>query len=216
MLGSGQVARSLGTGLARHGHDVLMGTRSPDSEEAHAWAQSTAPRGEVTTYDDAARRCEVAVLATSWSGTENALRLAGAANLAGKVVIDVTNPLGQGPSGFGLVIGHTDSAGEQVQRWLPESRVVKTWNQVNHMQMIDPTVPGGPGDMFYCGNDADAKSLVADLLDQCGWPSIDAGGIEASRYLEPLAMLWIGYAGRHGVHDHAFKLLRPQPPRSED
>ncbi|HSP64816.1 MAG TPA: hypothetical protein VLO10_01370, partial [Candidatus Deferrimicrobium sp.] len=144
----------------------------------------------------------------TWGGTENALALAGASNLAGKVVIDVTNPFGPGPSGLTLVLGHDDSAGEQVQRWLPDSQVVKTWNTVNHRHMIDPHIPGGPGDMFLCGNDAAAKQTVSELLTECGWPPLDVGTIEAARMLEPLALLWVVYAIAHGSSDHAFKLLR--------
>ncbi len=209
VLGSGQVGRSLGAGLVRHGHDVVMGSRDPGSEQVRAWVAGSGDRAAAATYADAAQQGEVAVLATAWSGTESALMLAGAENLAGKIIIDVTNPLGFGPDGPHLVIGHTDSAGEQVQRWLRHSRVVKTWNTVNHAHMIDPKIPGGPGTMFYCGNDADAKTFVADLLDQCGWPSLDAGGIDGARLLEPLTILWVRYAMAHGTSDHAFKLLRP-------
>ncbi|MDQ6856467.1 MAG: hypothetical protein M3Z57_05280 [Candidatus Dormibacteraeota bacterium] len=131
-----------------------------------------------------------------------------ASNLAGKIVVDVTNPIGDGPRGSRLVLGHDDSGGEQVQRWLPESMVVKTWNTVNHEHMIDPHIPGGPGDMFLCGNDPAAKQTVASLVADCGWSPLDAGAIDASRLMEPLAMLWVGYAMTHGSSDHAFKLLR--------
>jgi 8-hydroxy-5-deazaflavin:NADPH oxidoreductase len=209
VLGSGQVGRSLGTGLVRHGHEVVMGSRDPGSEQVRAWLAEAGPTAAAASYVDAAARGEVGVLAIAWSGAESALQLAGADNLAGKTVIDVTNPLGFGPDGPFLVVGHTDSAGEQVQRWLPESHVVKTWNTVNHAHMIDPRIPGGPGDMFYCGDDADAKAFVADLLDQVGWPSIDLGGIEGARLLEPMTILWVRYAMAHGTTDHALKLLRP-------
>jgi predicted dinucleotide-binding enzyme len=208
VLGSGMVGRSLGAGLVRHGHTVVMGTRDPGQERVATWVGETGTGAAAATYDEAAKSCDMACLVTSWDGAENALELAGAANLAGKIVVDVTNPLGFGPAGPHLVIGHTDSAGEQVQRWLPESRVVKTWNTVNHAQMIDPHIPGGPADMFLCGDDPDAKSVIVGLLGDCGWPSIDAGGIEAARLLEPLAILWVGYAISHGTTDHAFKLLR--------
>jgi 8-hydroxy-5-deazaflavin:NADPH oxidoreductase len=209
ILGSGQVGSSLGAGLARHGHTVVMGSRDPSAERVVAWAAEAGDRASAASYADAAAGCEVAVVATVWTGTENALRLAGPSNLAGKIVIDVTNPLGIGPNGPALVLGHTDSGGEQVQRWLPESRVVKTWNTVNHLHMIDPAIPGGPGDMFYCGDDADAKVVVADLLDQCGWPSIDVGGIDGARLLEPMTILWVRYAMGHSTSNHAFKLLHP-------
>ncbi len=208
VLGSGQVGRSIGAGLVRHGHEVLMGSRDPGAEHVVAWAGEVGARGRAVSYDEAASAAEMACLATGWSGTERALTLAGPANLAGKVVIDVTNPFGRGPSGMTLVTAHNDFAGEQVQRWLPDSRVVKTWNTVNHAQMIDPQIPGGPGDMFLCGNDAAAKHTVSDLLRECGWPPLDVGAIEGARLLESLALLWVAYAIAHGSSDHAFKLLR--------
>ncbi len=212
VLGSGQVGRSVGAGLVRHGHEVLMGSRDPNAEHVVAWVAEVGTGARALPYDEAATEAEIACLATTWSGTENALQLAGAANLAGKIVIDVTNPFGRGPSGMTLVTGHDDSAGEQVQRWLPDSRVVKTWNTVNNQHMIDPKIPGGPGDMFLCGNDDDAKQTVADLVRECGWPPLDVGGIEAARMLESLALLWVTYAISHQSSDHAFKLLRSQPP----
>jgi predicted dinucleotide-binding enzyme len=208
VLGSGAVGRSLGAGLARHGHEVLMGSRDPGAEHVATWVAEVGGRARAVSYDEAASAAEIACLVTSWSGAENAVRLAGAANLAGKIVIDVTNPFGPSPSGPALMLGHDDSAGEQVQRWLPDARVVKTWNTVNHEQMIDPEVPGGPGDMFLCGNDAAAKQTVSELVAECGWPPLDVGSIEAARLLEPLALLWVVYAISHGSSDHAFKLLR--------
>ncbi len=208
VLGSGQVGRSLGAGLIRHGHEVLMGSRDPSAAHVVTWAAEAGDRGRAVSYDQAASQAEMACLVTAWGGAENALSLAGASNFAGKIVIDVTNPFGPGPSGPTLVIGHHDSAGEQVQRWLPESQVVKTWNIVNHEHMIDPQVPGGPGDMLLCGNDAEAKQTVSELVADCGWPPLDVGSIEAARLLEPLAMLWVAYAIGHGSSDHAFKLLR--------
>jgi predicted dinucleotide-binding enzyme len=107
-----------------------------------------------------------------------------------------------------LAVGHTDSAGEQVQRWLPDSHVVKAFNTVGNRHMVKPEFPDGPPDMFICGNDARAKQTVTDLLKAFGWPVIDIGGIEGARYLEPLAMIWILYLLRTKTGDHAFKLLR--------
>ncbi len=185
-----------------------MGTRDASAVQVVAWVTEVGERGRAVSYDEAAAEAELACLVTAWSGAENALQLAGASNLAGKIVIDVTNPFGCGPSGMTLVTGHNDSAGEQVQRWLPDSRVVKTWNTVNNQHMIDPQIPGGPGDMLLCGNDVDAKQAVSDLLRECGWPPLDVGGIEASRMLESLALLWVTYAISHQSSDHAFKLLR--------
>lgn len=124
-------------------------------------------------------------------------------------MIDCTNPLApKGSGGPTLSIGHTDSAGENVQRWLPRARVVKAFNTVGAAQMVNPTAPGGPPDMFIAGNDADAKKTVASICEAFGWGVVDAGGIESARLLEPLCILWVGYGARTGTWNHAFKLLR--------
>jgi predicted dinucleotide-binding enzyme len=209
ILGSGDVGQSLGTGFAGLGHDVKMGSRDPRGEKVKAWASAAGQHASTGTFAEAAAFAEVAVLATLWSGTENALRLADPKNLAGKIVIDATNPLrfpeGRPPE---LVLGHTDSGGEQVQRWLPGAKVVKAFNIVGHDDMVHPNFSCGPPDMFFCGNDADAKKAVAGILKAFGWPSIDIGGIEGARLLEPLCILWVLYGFKTETWNHAFKLLR--------
>jgi predicted dinucleotide-binding enzyme len=208
VLGSGDVGRTLGAGLAARGHEVKLGTREPGSEKVAAWIKETGPRASAGTYDDAATFAELAVLATAWSGTEAALRLAGPRNLKGKVVIDATNPIANGPSGPVLAVAGNDSAGERVQQWLPGAHVVKAFNTVGYQQMVDPRFPGGPPDMLIAGNDEGAKRTVGEIAASLGWPVIDLGGIEASRYLEPFAMVWITHAIRARNREIAFKLLR--------
>lgn len=205
ILGTGVVARALGTGFVQQGHDVRFGTRDPRSDKALALVAAVGPRCSIGTFADAAQFAELAVLATLWAGTENVIRLAGPDRLAGKTVIDTTNPLqGMPPA---LAVGHTDSAGEQVQRWLPGARVVKAFNVVGNAHMVHPQFPGGPPDMFICGNDAAAKRAVTAICTAFGWPTIDLGGIENARYLEPLAMVWIVYGFGTNNWNHAFKLL---------
>jgi 8-hydroxy-5-deazaflavin:NADPH oxidoreductase len=211
VLGTGDVGRVLGAGFAALGHDVRIGSRDPASEKVRQWVKQAGTHASAGTFADAAAFAEVALVATAWDGTENALRLAGPENFAGKVVMDATNPLRFGAQGElpTLAVGHTTSAGEMVQKWLPGARVVKAFNIVGNAHMVKPDFPGGPPDMFICGNDEQAKTAVGDLCRELGWPTVDMGGIEMSRYLEPLAMLWIGYLFRNGFsHDHAFKLLR--------
>jgi predicted dinucleotide-binding enzyme len=208
ILGSGDVGRALGTGLAALGHEVKIGSRDPGQETIRNWLKKAGGKASAGTFAEAAAFGELAVLATSWAGTENAIKLAGPTSLAGKVVIDVTNPLDFSGGAPRLAVGHTDSAGEMVQRWLPKSKVVKTLNHVGNAHMVNPQFPGGPPDMFVCGNDAKAKRTVTDLLKTMGWPAIDIGGIEGARYLEPLAMLWIVYGAMTNTWNHAFKLLR--------
>ena len=209
ILGTGDVGQALGTGFAKFGHEVKMGSRDPSQEKVQSWVMKTGSKASAGTFAEAAAFGEIVVLATLWTATESIIRLADPKNLSGKVVIDTTNPLvfsaGAPPR---LAVGHTDSAGEQVQRWLPDSHVVKAFNTVGNRHMVKPEFPGGPPDMFICGNDAQAKQTVTDLLKALGWPVIDIGGIEGARYLEPLAMIWILYLLRTKTGDHAFKLLR--------
>lgn len=209
ILGTGDVGRALGDGFLALGHEVKMGSRDAGNEKGAAWARKSGPRASIGTFEESARFGDVVLVATLWSGTENALRLAGPENLEGKVVIDTTNPLtfapGEPPS---LALGHTDSAGEQVQRWLPSARVVKAFNIVGNQFMFRPQFPGGPPDMFICGNDPAAKLVVTEILKAFGWPAIDIGGIDGARLLEPLCLLWIRYGTQSGTWAHAFKLLR--------
>ncbi len=210
ILGTGDVGRALGTGFASRGHEVKMGSRDAKNEKAQKWVAETGPRASAGTFADAAKFADIVVLATSWTGTKSALDLAGPENLAGKVVIDATNPLdfsqGMPPR---LALGHTDSGGEQVQRWLPKARVVKCFNIVGNAHMIDPKFPGGPPDMWIAGNDEAAKRTVGEILRDFGWPDpLDTGGIEGSRLLEPMCILWVLHGARTGTWGHAFKLLR--------
>jgi len=209
ILGTGDVGRALGNGFIALGHEVKMGSRDARNEKALAWASTAGINASTGTFADAAQFGDVIVLALLWAGAENAIKLAGPQNFVDKVVIDAINPLvfepGKGPA---LAVGHTDSAGEQVQRWLPSAHVVKAFNIVGNAHMFKPDFPFGPPDMFICGNDAEAKQTVTEILKDFGWPTIDIGGIEGSRLLEPMCVLWVGYAFRTGSVNHTFKLLR--------
>ena len=209
ILGSGAVGQALGKGFADLGHEVKIGTRDPGQDKIKAWVGKAGPKTSAGSYAEAAAFGELLVLATPWAGTENAIKLSKSTNFIGKVVIDVTNPLdfSSGPPPK-LALGHTDSAGEQIQRWISEARVVKAFNIVGNADMVNPKFPGGPPDMFICGNDAGAKTKLTEILTAFGWATIDLGGIEASRYIEPLAMVWITYGFRTNQWTQAFKLLR--------
>jgi 8-hydroxy-5-deazaflavin:NADPH oxidoreductase len=209
ILGTGDVGRALGNGFIALGHEVKMGSRDAHNEKAAAWASTSGINASAGTFADATKFGDVLVLALSWTGTENALQLAGTENFAGKVVIDAINPLIFEPvKPIALALGHTDSAGEQIQRWLPSAHVVKAFNTVGFAEMFKPDFADGPPDMFICGNDDAAKQTVTEILTDFGWSTIDAGGIEGSRLLEPLCVLWVGYAMRTKTFHHAFKLLR--------
>jgi predicted dinucleotide-binding enzyme len=209
MLGSGAVGQALGKGFADLGHDVKIGTRDPGQDKIKTWIGIAGPKASAGTYAEAAAFGKLLVLATPWTGTENAIKLSESINFIGKVVIDVTNPLdfSSGPPPK-LALGHTDSGGEQVQRWISDAHVVKAFNIIGAPFMVNPQFAGGPPDMFFCGNDEQAKKKVAEILTAFGWSTIDLGGIEASRYIEPLAMVWITYGFRTNQWSQAFKLLR--------
>ena len=208
ILGTGDVGRSLGRGFLSRGHEVRMGSRDGRNEKAVAWAKEGGANASAGTFEDAAKFGELAVLATNWAGTENALRLAGAKNLAGKIVMDATNPLDFSTGAPRLAVSGNDSAGERVQKWLPDAKVVKVFNTVANALMVDPKIPGGPPDMFIAGNDEGAKKKVEQIVRDFGWNVIDLGGIEQSRLLEPLAMVYIVHAIRTGNWSIAWKLLR--------
>lgn len=210
VLGTGDVGRVLGKGFVSRGHEVKLGSREAKNEKSEAWVKENGARASAGTFADAARFGEILVLATAWPGTKNAIDMAGPDSFAGKLVIDATNPLDTS-HGFPprLALGHTDSGGEQVQRWLPKAHVVKCFNIVGNPYMVDPKLPGGPPDMWIAGNDEAAKKTVGEILHDFGWPPpIDTGGIEGARLLEPMCILWVAYGVRTKTWGHAFKLLR--------
>ncbi len=208
ILGTGEVGKALAKGFLGIGYEVMIGTRDPKSEKAAA-VLSAVPGVQAGSFSEAAAFGEMAALCTLWSGTEAAINAADQKNLAGKLVIDVTNPLvfplNAPPS---LALGHTDSGGEQVQRWLPDSKVVKAFNIVGNPDMVNPEFEGGPPDMFIGGNDAAAKTKVTEILTAFGWNTTDLGGIETARLLEPLCILWVYYGIKTGGWRHAIKMLK--------
>ncbi|HEY7544107.1 MAG TPA: NADPH-dependent F420 reductase [Blastocatellia bacterium] len=203
IIGSGNVGGSLGRVWAAKGHEIAFGARDPNSEKAKALASTTG--AQVLNIADAARDAEVVVLATPWEATAQAIEQAG--DLAGKIIIDCTNPLLSDLSG--LSIGHTDSAGETVARLAKGARVVKAFNTTGAGNMLDPRYGDQAADMFICGDDEDAKRVVAGLAQEAGFEAVDAGPLSNARLLEPMAMLWIFLALKKGWGTNfAFKLLR--------
>ncbi|MEA2342102.1 MAG: 8-hydroxy-5-deazaflavin:NADPH oxidoreductase [Thermoanaerobaculia bacterium] len=205
ILGSGDVGKSFARAFGALGHEVVIGSRSP--EKLSDFVGGEGDRVTSGTFEEAARSGDLLVLATHGMATEEALTMAGKSNFDHKVVIDATNPLDFSGGAPRLAIGHTDSLGEQIQRSIPNARVVKAFNTVGNPLFFKPELPGGPPDMFIGGNDADAKKLVSQVCDAFGWGVIDLGGIEASRYLEPMCMAWVVHGVISGTWLHAFKML---------
>jgi predicted dinucleotide-binding enzyme len=207
ILGTGDVGKALGRGFLALGHEVKLGGR--EAAKAEAWAREMGDRASAGTFHDAASFGEIVVLATLGVANASAIEAAGPPAFSGKVVIDATNPLdfsgGPPPK---LATGPADSGGEAVQRLIPDAKVVKAFNTVGNPHMFKPDFPGGPPDMFIAGNDPGAKQVVEGILKDFGWNVVDAGSIEASRYLEGLCILWVVYGIRTGQWNHAFKLVR--------
>ena len=209
ILGSGEVGQKLGGGFIELGHRVKIGTRDPNQEKIKEWIKKSGDSASAGTFSQAAACGQLIVVATSWNGTLEAIRMCDPKDLVDKTVIDVTNPLDFSAEGLPkLAVGYTDSAGEIIQRLLPEANVVKAFNTVGNPHMVHPEFPNGPPTMFICGNNDKAKkTVINEFLTKFGWESIDIGGIEGSRLLEPMAMLWISHYFQTNNGNHAFKLL---------
>jgi predicted dinucleotide-binding enzyme len=211
IIGSGVVAETLASGFLKHGHQVLLGTRSVD--KLADWAGSH-PSGRVGSMAEAATFGELVVLAVKGRVALDALRLAGESNLAGKVVIDATNPIDDQPPQNGLLRFFTsldESLMERLQRACPKARLVKAFNSVGNNLMVNPELSGGRPSMFICGNDDAAKQQVRNILDQFGWDTEDMGGVESARAIEPLCILWCIPVFLRNDGTHAFKVLRAGP-----
>lgn len=206
IIGSGEVGQKLGDGFVELGHKVMIGSR--DTNKLAAWAGKHKGSASAGSFSQVAEFGDIIVIATLWAGTKSAVEMAGAKNFAGKTVIDVTNPLDFSSMPPKLAVGGNDSAGETVQRLLPNAKVVKAFNIVGNPHMVHPKFEEGTPTMFICGNDEGAKKTVTDIVTAFGFDCVDIGGIEGSRQLEQLAMLWIIYYFRTNTGNHAFKLLR--------
>ena len=210
VLGTGEVAQVLGAGFLKHGHDAMMGTRTPS--KLTEWAKQNS-KARVGTFAEAAGFAELIVLAVKGTAATDALRAAGAANLARKTIIDATNPIADAPPVNGVLKFFTsldESLMERLQRDFPDAHLVKAFNSVGNPHMVNPHFNGGRPRMFICGNDESAKKTVSGILDQFGWETADMGKAEAARAIEPLCMLWCipGFLGNSW--NHAFKLLRKE------
>lgn len=213
VLGTGNVGRAIGSKLVEIGHQVRMGSRSADNENAAQWVAKAGASASHGTYEDAAAFGEILFNCTSGAGSLAALESAGRENLAGKVLVDIANPLdfsrGMPPT---LFVCNDDSLGEQIQRAYPELSVVKTLNTMNCDVMVDPGRVGGTSDVFMSGNDPEAKAQVAQILTEgFGWERvIDLGDISTARGTEAWLLLWIRLWGALGTPNFNLKLVRPE------
>jgi predicted dinucleotide-binding enzyme len=211
VLGTGMVGSTLGSKLVALGHEVVMGSRTAGNEKAVAWASAAGGGASQGTFADAAAHGEIVFNCTSGAGAVDAVSAAGADNLRDKILIDIANPLdfskGMPPA---LLFPADDSIGERVQRALPDTKVVKTLNTINHLVMVDPGRVPGSHDLFISGNDAAAKARVAELLREWfGWQSIiDLGDITTARGTECYLPLWLRLWGALGSPEFNIKVVR--------
>lgn len=221
ILGTGGVGRTLAAKFSEMGHEVRIGTRNVEDTLAR-----TAPDGmgsppfkdwhsqnakvKLVIFSEAASFGEMIFLATFGDKTSAAIEMAGKQNFNDKVVVDTTNPLdfSQGvPPKFTVTLGN--SLGEQIQKQIPNAKVVKAFNTIGAHIMVNPKREEGSPDLFIAGNDDNAKKKLANLAEQMGWQSVvDLGDISQSFWLEANAMLWINYGFKYNSWTHAFKLLK--------
>jgi predicted dinucleotide-binding enzyme len=209
ILGSGTVGKTLAAGFLKHGHQAMLGTRDPQKPEVQQWLHST-PGAAAGTFEQAAQFGDLVVLATLGRAAEEAIALAGVENLAGKTVMDTTNPIAEAPPVGGILsyfTGPNESLGERIQAHAPHAHVVKAFNSVGAGKMVNPSYTQGKPTMFFCGDSASAKQTISGIIEQFGWKPYDCGGIIASRAIEPLCILWCSRGFQHNQWDHAFALL---------
>src|SRR5262245_12620086 len=202
IIGAGSVGATLGQAWIKHGEDVTLGLRNPADPK-----YASLPKERIKAPVEAVRNAEVVVIATPWSATEAAIKSLG--SLAGKTVIDCTNPLGMGSDGLQLVLGFNTSASEQVASWAPGSSVFKTLNTTDAGNMAKAAEYTVKPVMLVAGDDPGKKPQVMDLVRKLGFEAADAGPLKSARLLEPFAMVWIDQAMKRGRgRDFAFALVK--------
>lgn len=206
VIGSGDVGKVLAAGFKKHGHDVTIASR-----EGNKLGEWSATHGiPEASFAAVAASADILVLAVAGRAAEDAIRLAGIDNLAGKTVLDATNPIAAAPPQDGVLKFFTnldESLMERLQAQAPAARFVKAFSCVGNALMVDPDFGGTRPTMFICGNDAAAKATVTEVLTSFGWDSEDLGTVTAARAIEPLCILWCIPGLLHKRWNHAFKLL---------
>ena len=204
IIGSGNVGGTLGKRWAKAGHRIIFSARDPGSAAVKKVVSEAGPSASAGSVADAVKGSEVVLLATPWPSARNAIESAG--DLNGKVLIDAVNPVAPDLS---LALGINTSAAEQIAGWAKGARVVKAFNTVGAPIMENPQFKEGAPVLFYCGDDADAKKTVHELIAQLGLDAVDAGPLTQARVLEPFAALWISLAIKQGFGTGiAFRFMR--------
>jgi predicted dinucleotide-binding enzyme len=203
IIGAGNVGSTLAKRWIGLSHQVTLAVRDA-ADKKHDELRGI--RGLLLMTPAAASEgSEIVVLATPWEATHDAIKAAG--NLKGKIVIDATNPLA--PQLSGLTVGFDNSAGEEVQKWLPDSHVVKGFNTVGFNIMANPIIEDRRAVLTIASDHAEAKKVVMKLATETGFDAVDAGPLSSARLTEPFAMLWIAAAYKFGWgREFAFSVIR--------
>jgi predicted dinucleotide-binding enzyme len=208
LLGTGMVGNTIGTKLIQLGYEVKMGARSSNNEKAMEWVGQNAANASHGTFKDAATFGEIIFNCTAGAVSLEALAMAGAESLDGKILVDIANPLlrGELPS---LVpsLSNTTSLGEEIQKAFPKTKVVKTLNTMHCSLMVDPALVFGDHRVFICGDDNDAKAKVKEILDLFGWKApVDLGKLNNARYTEMLSVCWMSLFNYFGTPSFNFNI----------
>jgi 8-hydroxy-5-deazaflavin:NADPH oxidoreductase len=205
VIGTGQVGSVLGTRWAHNGHQIVFGSRTPTSQRVLGLVEKAGPNATATSPAQAVMDAEIVVLAIKYAAVETVIKQLG--DLSGKIIIDPNNPLNGDVSG--LTLGTTTSAGEEIARLIPQAPVVKAFNMTGAIgNMANPIYGDQRLSMLICGDDEQAKAVVAGLVTELGFEVVDCGPMTSARYLEPMAMLWITLAGKMGLGGNiGFRLL---------
>ena len=207
IIGSGAVAKALGSGFLKHGYEVMLGSR--DINKLAEWKADN-NKGNTGSFEDAAKYGDIVVLAVKGGAAAEAVEAAGPQHLNGKTVIDTCNPIADAPPENGVLKYFTtleESLLERLQAQFPEIHFVKSFNSVGNADMVDPNFGEKPT-MFVCGNNDTAKKEVHEILEKFGWEIADMGKATAARAIEPLCMLWCIPGMLSNEWSHAFRLVK--------
>lgn len=212
ILGTGMVGNTIGTKLINLGYEVMMGSRTSANEKAAAWVISNGANASQGTFAEVAKFGDIIFNCTKGEFSLEVISIAGTENLSNKILIDISNPLdfsnGMPPSLLPSLL-NTNSLGEEIQRFVPETKVVKTLNTVNCEVMVDAKKCGGEATMFVAGNNAGSKKEVEKILQQFGWTDIiDLGDIKHARSTEMMLPIWLSIYMTTKNGYFGFKIIR--------
>jgi predicted dinucleotide-binding enzyme len=208
IIGSGQVAKALGSGFIKHGYEVMLSSR--EAGKLGEWAKENGGKAHAGSFEEAAKFGDIIVLSVKGLAAADAIEAAGPQYLNGKTIIDTTNPTADAAPENGVLKFFTtldESLMERLQERFPEMHFVKAFNSVGNALMVDPVFEDKPT-MFICGNHEGAKKDVSEIVTKFGWEAADMGKMEAARAIEPLCMLWCIPGMLNNQWNHAFKLLK--------